>query len=403
MKILYHHRILSKDGQDVHIEEMIAALRRRGHEVVVVAPPMTTGAEFGSDGGFIATLRARLPRALSELLELAYALPAYRRLLRAWKTEKPDILYERYNLFFPAGYWLKRRTGIPYLLEVNAPLFQERSEHGGLALRRIASWSERRVWLAADRVLPVTRVLAGHVGAAGVPEERIRVIPNGVNRARFGLGEDGGAARRELGLGSKLVLGFTGFMRSWHGLNRVLAVMDELRTSHDLHFLVIGDGPARAELEEAARRLDLTDRLTILGIVERDRVGHYLAAFDIALQPQVVEYASPLKLFEYMALGQAILAPDTANIREVLTNGADALLFSLADERSFHDSLSLLCRDAALRRRLGAAAAETIERGNFTWDGNAARVEAMARELTTGQVGAARTGASGEGRTAATN
>lgn len=185
MKILYHHRVASKDGQDVHIEEMIAAMRRQGHEVVVVAPGAARSAEFGYDGGLAARVKRLLPGALYELLELGYSLHAYRRLARACAVHRPDALYERGNLFFLPGLWLRRRTGIPYILEVNAPLASERAIHGGLRLLALAQWSERLVWRGADLVLPVTEVLADVLRQAGVPDARILVVPNGVNRERF--------------------------------------------------------------------------------------------------------------------------------------------------------------------------------------------------------------------------
>src|ERR1700741_3547300 len=107
MKILYHHRTLSKDGQNVHIDEMLAAFRRAGHEVCVVGPASHANAAFGSDGGLLSRIRHALPAPVAELLELAYSVPAFLRLWRAARTFKPDLIYERYNLFLLAGAWLK--------------------------------------------------------------------------------------------------------------------------------------------------------------------------------------------------------------------------------------------------------------------------------------------------------
>jgi len=186
MRILYHHRTASKDGQAVHIEEMIHALREAGHEVRVVAPAMSTdSAAMGEDLGWVHRLRAMLPGAVYELLELAYTLVAYRRLSAAAREFQPDVVYERYNLYMLAGALLKRRHGIPLLLEVNAPLVHERSRFGGLKLQRLARWAEGTAWRAADVVLPVTQVLGGHVAAYGVSSERIVVVPNGINEAHF--------------------------------------------------------------------------------------------------------------------------------------------------------------------------------------------------------------------------
>jgi hypothetical protein len=69
----------------------------------------------------------------------------------------------------------------------------------------------------------------------------------------------------------------------------------------------------------------VAERVSATGVVERDKVAGYVAAFDIALQPDTPDYASPLKPFEYMYLRRAIVAPAMANILEVLVNGHDAL------------------------------------------------------------------------------
>ena len=138
MKILYHHRTASRDGQDVHITELIRALRERGHEVVIVSPPVHQSSEFGSSGGVVGWIKRNLPRALYELLECGYSFVAYHRLNAACKEHNPDILYERYSLFLLSGKWLKARYGIPMLLEVNTPQADERASHDGLSLLRCA-------------------------------------------------------------------------------------------------------------------------------------------------------------------------------------------------------------------------------------------------------------------------
>jgi glycosyltransferase involved in cell wall biosynthesis len=374
MKILYHHRTRSKDGQTVHIEEMLHALRTLGHEVIVVAPPAMQAAEFGDDAGFVATLKQRLPPAFYELLELGYSLVAYRRLRQAYLRHRPVVLFERCNLFLLAGLWLKRRYRLPMLIEVNAPLAQERDRYGGLALKRLAIWAERTVWRAGDYVLPVTDVLAGHLRRAGVPAQRIHIIPNGISEVFLPAVPDGAAVRRRFGLDRRVVLGFTGFMRAWHGLDRVIDLIADSDPGRGLHMLLVGDGPARADLERQAASRGVADRVTFTGIVGRDEVAGYVAAFDVALQPQVVDYASPLKVFEYMGLGRDIVAPATANIREVLQHEHSALLFDPADAGAFRTAVERLAGDEALRRRLGANARAEIDRQGLTWANNARRV-----------------------------
>src|SRR5262249_49774108 len=114
--------------------------------------------------------------------------------------------------------------------------------------------------------------------------------------------------------------------------------------------------------------------ITVTGVVDRDRVPDYVAAFDVALQPAVVPYASPLKLFEYLAMGRAIVAPATPNISEVLTDGENAVLFDPASPDGMRSALEKLLNDGELRRRIAEGARRTIEQRKLTWSNNAQRV-----------------------------
>lgn len=376
MKILYHHRIASKDGQNVHIEEVIHALRELGHEVRVVAPSVHDDSEFGHEGGWVSRLKSALPKAVYEILEMAYSIVAYRKLAAAIREFQPDVIYERYNLFLFAGIWAKRRFKLPLLLEVNAPLAEERSLHDGMAFKRLALRAQAWAWRSADCCLPVTDVLAGYLRRVGVPDVRIEVIHNGINEAHFAAAPDNHEAKAKLGLTGQTVLGFTGFVRSWHGLDKIIRWM--ATAGHEnAHLLVVGEGPARTELEALSRELGIAGRVTFTGLVPRDRVPEHVAAFDVALQPAVVEYASPLKLFEYLALGRAVVAPRVPNLMEILTDTENALLFDPATPGALEAVLGRLGADADLRERLGRAARDSIQQRGFTWLGNAKRISRL--------------------------
>ena len=368
MRILYSHRIQSRDGQSVHVEELIGALRQLGHEVLVVGPGFYDKADFGGESGLVSMIRSRLPRAVGELAELAYNLPAYWRLRMACRRFQPDLIYERYNLYHLAGTLLARRTGVALFLEVNAPLADERSQHGGLGLPRLAHRLERFVWRSADRVLAVTSVLKDVIAANGVPSARIEVVPNGIEPTRFA-----NLPEPERG-DDTVVLGFVGFVRDWHGLDAVISAMAADRSGPLIRLEVVGDGPALASLQQQAAALGIADRVHFTGLVGHEAIPEMVAGFDIALQPRVVAYASPLKLFEYMAAGKAIVAPDQPNIREVLSDGETALLFDAAEAGAMWRAISRLAADATLRGTLGAGARAAIGRRDYTWRGNAERI-----------------------------
>jgi glycosyltransferase involved in cell wall biosynthesis len=371
MRILYSHRVRSLDGQRVHVDELVRALRAAGHVVSVVGPPFRGQAGVG--GSRMVDAARKLLPAAAEWAELGYNFRAELRLRRACATFKPDLIYERCNLFLSAGARVAKATGTLFFLEVNAPLAHERMTHGSLALAERASRMEIEVWRAADRVLPVTGVLGDILAAAGVDRSNISVIPNGVDLARF-------ARRPPRPPDRPVSLGFVGFVQPWHGLDRVIEGMAAHTGGQAATLTIVGDGPARAALERLAVERDLADRVTFTGVVPAETVASLLAGIDIALQPQATPYASPLRIFEYMAAGCAIVAPDQKNVREVLKHGQTAVLFDPQAPQLMWNAVQWLVDEPALRVRLGAAARAWIERENRTWAGNAARIVALAAE-----------------------
>jgi glycosyltransferase involved in cell wall biosynthesis len=378
MKILYHHRIASKDGQYVHVEEIINSYRNLGHEVVIVAPDVAEESDFGSDGGWVDKLKGKLPKSLYETMEFGYSFMVLLKLILTILREKPDFIYERYNLFLPSGIWASKLTGIPLLLEVNAPLYEERKKHNGIALNWLAKWSQSYCWCNADMVLPVTDVLADYIRNKGVTEDRIDVIHNGINVDSFYA--DVGLPELPFEQKGKLVIGFVGFCREWHGLDRVLEVMVE-QQNKDLIFLVVGDGPAIPQLHKKAKKLGLNEQFYVTGIINRKEMPKWLNVFEIALQPDVVPYASPLKMIEYLAKGKAIIAPNTSNIKELLDDGTTALLFDASIQDSFKEKLLYLCNNGERRKQLGLQAKKTIEDKMLTWDNNALRICNIAKRI----------------------
>jgi glycosyltransferase involved in cell wall biosynthesis len=114
----------------------------------------------------------------------------------------------------------------------------------------------------------------------------------------------------------------------------------------------------------------------------RESLPELTSCIDIALQPKVTPYASPLKLFEYMAAARAIVAPANSNICEILEDGADGLLFEPDSTEGMAAAIEKLAGDATLRDKLGKAAARKIASRNLTWRGNAERAVSVVRRLT---------------------
>ena len=371
MRILYHHRTRSRDGQRVHIDGLIDALRAGGHEVREVGPAPPDEDDPQRAGG---RARAWL-RPGRELAEWGYNWWELRQLEQAAKHFQPDVLYSRHALFTCSPRWVSKRLGVPWIVEVNAPLAHERERHGGLFWSRWARGLETRTLNAADAVVVVTAVMRDMLVEQGVRPDLVEVHPNGVRLGATPQPEE------PLHQDGEVVLGFVGFVRDWNRLERTFEV---LRARPELVFVVVGDGPDRPRLEALAREREIADRLRFTGAVAADRVRGHVAHFDVALITETPIYASPLKLLDYLAEGRAVLAPNRPNLREVLEHEQNALLFDPDDESDFRAQLERLLDEPALRERLGAAARATIDERGLTWAANAERVVRRFQSLSAG-------------------
>lgn len=381
MKILYHFRTQGTGAEGVHISGMANAFEQLGHQVTFVSPTgrdprATAGANpfaRGEKRGFLARLAAHAPVLVFELLEIGYNLLAWARLHKVLAAGQCDLIYERHAFFLCATGFLAQRAGVPLIVEVNELAGDERVRAVPWLLplaRRADRWTFRR----ASRIVVVSPHLGRRIEALGIAAEKILVLPNAVAEDTLTAAPDGAAIRARFGGEDAIVVGFVGWFVAWHRLDDFLAEAAVLaRAEPRLRVLFVGDGPLAAPLAAQAAALGVGERVLFTGPVPHSAIAEHIAAMDVCVIPHSNEYRSPMKLFESMVRGRAILAPRTEPIASVLTHGENGLLFAPADFAEFRALLGVLIADAGLRARLGAAARRTVEE-RHTWSHNALRV-----------------------------
>lgn len=378
-KIIYHHRIASADGQLVHLNAILEQFKKQGHDVTLVGPKIHPEVPKDQQGkqSLVSKLKQKMPKALYEIIELSYSAIVAFRLYKEIKRQKPQFIYERYNALQPAGVWLAKKMDIPILLEVNAPLVEERSRFGGMALTTLAKKIENWTWKNADIVLPVTNVLANHVRAAGVDDQKIVVLHNGVHKEwSESLVLKPFPARQD----QDIVIGFVGFMHLTGGVEWALECLPELPSN--VRLVCVGDPPM--ELKRKAEELSVMHRVTFTGLLSKDAALEQVSTFDIALQPDVTAYASPLKMFEYMACRTLIIAPSSNNIKEILDEHC-AVFFELGDKESFKKALIHAGLNIVSMRAIRENARSQLDKKSFYWDDNALSINILGRQLDESQ------------------
>jgi glycosyltransferase involved in cell wall biosynthesis len=346
-------------------------------------------------------LAGRTGRLHPDLVRALHNLTFARTAEAAARELGPDFIYERSSLWGVAGLRLARRRSIPLVLEVNAPLADEQQRYRGLTFPWLARSIERTVWRGADLVVAVSEPLRGHVQAAGVAAGRVRVLHNAADTRLFCPDVDGERVRRRLNLAGRFVVGFAGTFKAWHGVDFLLEAFEDLHTlDPSTHLLLVGDGPLRPALEHHVHRAGLEEAVTFTGPVAHEDMPAYLAAMDVAVAPYPAGvcntplkefsltsacggegfYFSPLKLFEYMAMGRPVVVSRVGGAAPVIVEGETALQFDPGDHAGLVACLQRLRRDATLCRELGRTASALIQ-SSYTWRHNAARVVSWVEPL----------------------
>jgi glycosyltransferase involved in cell wall biosynthesis len=245
-------------------------------------------------------------------------------------------------------------------------------------------WCARRVGL----VVAVTARLADDLAARGA--KHTVVAHDGYRLERFADLPDRQTARVRLNLpGGATIVGYVGQLHTMSMGKGIDSLIDAIASADRPISLCLTGGPAA--MAEALRsrwlRLGLpADRFLFTGQVEPSVVPVCLAALDICAMPfpwteHFAYYASPLKLFEYMASGGTILASDLPSTAEVVRDGESALLVPPGNVEALAAALRRLYDDPALRERLGAAARQLAPQ--YSWQARAERILSAIRIDTT--------------------
>lgn len=398
--------VLGRKGASVHVRELVSAFSRSGHNVILAAQLLNKSPWEPSEDLQAKLLHVRLSgnalaavlalKEFNAILGVENGLPGeLRRILynkeleaelkRRLDSDPPDFIYERASLYGTAGISLARELNVPLVLELNAPLAMEQSAYRATGLGELAGKTEAWVLGRADAVLTVSAPLREHVISRGIDSAKVHVFPNGVNPVLFQPGPRDPNLRTRWGVGDDLVLGFLGGLRPWHGVEVLPELLERLVPRFGaLRLVIAGDGQLRPLLEGLLRQRGLEDHAVFIGSVAHGEVAAVIRQFDVALAPYPKLdhpfYFSPLKLFEYMACGVAVVAADLGQIAEVVEDGKTGLTYPAGNLDALAAACERLLLNPKLRQTLGQAASESIHR-QCTWDQNAERVVDLARRL----------------------
>lgn len=374
MKILYHHRTRGKDVERVHILGVVNGLRRLGCKVDILSPP---GVDI--DSSSINELQKfswsrvvkKIPEIVFELMEVFYNITAYFKIKKIYKKSKIDGIYERYFLFSLATALFAKKAKIPLILEINDASFIERVRK--LRMKRLASLIEKYTFNEASAIVAVSSKLKEMLIAHGIAKEKIWVVHNAVDPKIFSKDISGLSIRERYNLENKTVVGFVGSMVPWHGLQELMECAKVLGESdNNIRFLLVGDFKnLTSKTLQFAKSLN--GQIILTGKVSHDKIPEYIGAMDICIMPNSNSFGSPMKIFEYMAMGKSVIAPDLEPLREIIKDEENGLLINPGDSEDMKRKIAHLISNRDLREKLGRNSIEYVL-SNHTWDINSQRI-----------------------------
>jgi glycosyltransferase involved in cell wall biosynthesis len=380
MRILYINYASPGTGAWVHKQQFALAMKALNPDMTV--HPLLQGRENDSS---IANAGSRnRPSIRFRGMRLLAALFIKKIIEEAWvlNNVKPDVVILRAGRYLSSMLFTRYKR-IPVLLEINGSLVLENrllENQYRLKFELFWRWLEKRVLMMGSHLMVVSEPLRQHYINWGFTPGKITTVPNGVDIQIFHPDIDGLKVRKNFCLEGKIAIGFSGAFSAWHGLDFLLQMIQPLFGERDdIMLLLVG----RAKHDFTLPRLT-EDRVIMTGFVPYDQMPEHLAAVDIFIAPYPrIEpfYFSPLKIFEAMAMGKAVLASSQGQIRELITDGVDGLLYPPGDKAIFLKKLRLLIANTELRKKLGKGARRKIEQ-QFTWRHNAQSVMELCRNLT---------------------
>ncbi len=358
-------------GQKVCLQIMQAARRQR-HDVCLVTPSLGELTETLEHQG-IPVFQIPMERTFHFHRALQFA-----RFLRAWRA---DLVHCH---AFVAGANLARLgsaiAGVPIVSHCHAhPNFNSQP------LIRATQIALDNATARLGVLVAVSESVKESLAKQGIPPDRVRVIPNGIDVQSYDRAVERDRIVRELDLPFEgAIVGYVGRLSEQKGLRELLQAATSVCAQISLaHFLIVGEdhvsgGRYCRELEQVAVRLGLDRRVRFLGY--RADAARLMYALDIFVLPSWIE-GMPVTILEAMAAGKPVVATPVGGVPEVVVEGETGLLVPPRDPDRLAEAITFLIKNPEIARRMGEAGRERV-RQHFSEQRMIDQVMTMYEETT---------------------
>jgi len=315
-----------------------------------------------------------------------------KRIIEVAKSESADIIHAHvpYRVGIPAMR-AARELSLPFVYEMRG-MWEEsavasgRWKAGGLAHRRFRR-IETKVLREADSVICISETLRQEAISRGVSEDKISVVPNAVDIVTQQEESELLHEMKEK-LQGKLVVGYIGSLRELEGVDLTAKAVSILKEQGvDVDFFVLSSESGQAELLDYCQSLGIAEQSHIVGPVPHDQVAPFYELIDVFVvsrpDKRVTRLVTPLKPFEAMRSGRAVVMSDLPALAEIIEDGKTGLLYPAGDAQALSEVINGLLQNETRRAKLGESAKSWISE-NRTWLHATIPIPEIYRRITNG-------------------
>jgi glycosyltransferase involved in cell wall biosynthesis len=379
-------------GVETHVLQISKVLRSMGHNVKVLTSDLYKEVPFtkmdgidGHDRETIEGIEVQRFKARTFGDEMHYVLTP--SMLSPLLRTDADIVHAHSYGYFHVNLaaFARRMTGLPFVFTTH--FHPDWSMWGGerrRSLRKVYDKLLGRSTLnAADRIIIHTNNELSLMASLGVDEEKVRVIPAGVDISKYTPPPDGKGFRKAFGIDGPFIL-YAGRLATNKGLNHLVRAFSKVSKEKGLEplklVLVGEDHGVRASLEKVAHRAGVSDRVIYTDHISDDDLfrGAFSACELLALPSDYEAFG--LVLVEAMACGRPCVATRVGGIPEVVDHGRTGLLVEYGDVKALASALMELLTDDKKARAMGRSGRKRVEE-RFTWEKVTVKIEDVYKEL----------------------
>ena len=279
---------------------------------------------------------------------------------------KPDLLHAHFS--YPDGFGmigLAKKWKVPFVISALGTLERKVAYEG--------SYTSRQIFEAmncADKVLSVSEDLKNHIVNLGISEDKVSVVPNGVDIEKFKpAGKEYARNMLNLPQDKKIVM-FVGALKKIKGVDYLIEAAKSFLDTNISLYMVGRDDGMKKSLEKKAHELKIGNYIKFTGPLNHEDIPLWLSASDILVLPSLSE-GRPNVILEAFACEVPVVATNVGGVPELMINGETGYLVPAKNPMELSEKVNKLLVDRDLRIKMGKFGRMTIIQRGLTWETHA--------------------------------